>query len=362
VVPALLELLSDADAREDDSPGAGFAPLHAAALLGQLQAEEAIGPLLGVLRWCDPMDLLYGVVITALESFGPPVLEPALAAYRSAPRAEARTAIANVLSGLGVHDDRLLRLLVDLLHDHAELAAGLLGRYGDPAALPALGVALDRLELDLDGGPLENQAAIELAAAIEELEGTLSADQQRKLDQARLLRRGSNDLDEERADTEREDALRRFSESSHASGVRVRWAGLALEYAASFDGVDLAGLDADALRAVVFEHIPRKVSCEPSAAGEIIRSFRAFWTFAGEELHHPHAAACLELLGDDAIPRLARELDDPGNYGLAKSFFMAGLGPDVFSGEPPRHGGSAGRARKKKARKAKKLAQRRNRR
>jgi hypothetical protein len=127
------------------------------------------------------------------------------------------------------------------------------------------------------------------------------------------------------------------------------------------------------------------VSCEPSVAPEIIRSLRAFWTFARDVLGHAHAAACLEVLGDEAIPRLARRLDDPSSFGMAKSFVMMGRRrgfrveseegmrrwSEVFNGElsalrGPSASPHAGRddesRRKKRLRKLKKQARRRNRR
>jgi len=105
-------------------------------------------------------------------------------------------------------------------------------------------------------------------------------------------------------DSEREDVLRRFSESDHAGGAcDPGWVELSLRYGAEYEGVSFSGFDARLLDKVVFELFPRKVSCEPSAP-EIIRSLRAFWTFARDVLGHAHAEACLRELGEEAIPTL----------------------------------------------------------
>ncbi|HZY04047.1 MAG TPA: hypothetical protein VFF02_11160, partial [Anaeromyxobacteraceae bacterium] len=131
-------------------------------------------------------------------------------------------------------------------------------------------------------------------------------------------------------------------------------------------------------------HFPRKVSCDPSAAPEIVRSLRAFWTFARDVLGHRHAEECLEELGDDVIPVLRDKLDDPSNFGMAKSIVMEGRrrGFRVETEEGMRrwtavynaelgaasatrlsaHGGRSERERKKRLRKLRKRAQRRNRR
>jgi hypothetical protein len=70
---------------------------------------------------------------------------------------EPRKAIANVLSGLGVRDARILPILIETLEDDVMLGAGLLAEYGDPAALPDLEAALNGFEPDARGGLFANQ-------------------------------------------------------------------------------------------------------------------------------------------------------------------------------------------------------------
>ena len=126
------------------------------------------------------MDVLYSALVYALESMGAPVLEPALDAYAVARSGDHRAALANVLSGLGVRDGRILPVLLDALKYDVVLGTGLLAEYGDPAALPRLGEALDGCELDPRGGLFSNQGVVELEAAIEELGGTLTEAQRRR--------------------------------------------------------------------------------------------------------------------------------------------------------------------------------------
>jgi hypothetical protein len=340
LIPALIEVIEDEALAREEASGGGYAPIHAARILGELTANEAIEPMLRVLSRCDPMDILYSAIIHALESLGAPVVEPALAAHAVAESDEPRRAIANVLSGLGVRDARILPILIETLDDDVMLGAGLLAEYGDAAALPHLGAVLNGCEPDARGGLFANQEIIELEGAIEELGGALTEEQKGKVrivkaarDEARapLLALGTSEGDDGEDDVdhdlerEREEVIGRFADSPHAESVPdLGWIDRSLSHAAEYDGISFQAFDAQALRRVVFELFPRKVSCAASAAPEIVRSLRAFWTFARDVLGHPHAKPCLAELGDEAIPRLARRLEDPAYFGMAKSFVMMG--------------------------------------
>jgi len=78
------------------------------------------------------------------------------------------------------------------------------------------------------------------------------------------------------------------------------------------------------VREVVFELIPRKVSVPASEARAIIDELRAFYAFLKRAFALPQADACLRVLGGRAVQQLERELSDPSNFGMAKSFFMQG--------------------------------------
>jgi len=271
--------------------------------------------------------------------------------------------------------------------------------------------------VDGRGGLVANQDVVELEAAIAELGGSLSLAQRVKVRAVLAAREaarapllaieeelavggdvdevddggagegtggdaGDGEPDDDAA--EREDAIRRFAESSHARGVEPRWAEMALEYGARYEGVPFSTFDADTLGEVVFDLFPRKVSCEPSAAREIVRSLRAFWTFARDVLGHPNAEECLEGLDEGDIPVLRDLLDDSSNFDMAKAFVMSGRRRGfrveteegmrrwtaVFNAEMAAPGGPRALAHKrddrsadkKKLRKLRKRAQRRNRR
>ena len=177
-VTALLEILEDETLAQIDSPGKGWAPIHAAELLGDLRAATAVEPMLRALARTDPLDILHDRVLSSLPKIGPPVVEPALRAAASADE-ETLESVASVLARVGLHDDRILDLLLAQLR-RAPAFAGNLGEYGDSRALPSLLEALDAFELDESGNLFANHALIEIRCAIEDLGGTLSVEQQLK--------------------------------------------------------------------------------------------------------------------------------------------------------------------------------------
>jgi HEAT repeat protein len=154
-------------------------------LLGELGAEDAIGPMLRLLARTDWSDALHDDTIFALRKLGARVIEPALQALSEQSNTTFRQAVASVLSELGVRDARILAVLVDVLHDDVTLGAANLAQYGDPGALPHLSRALDEYEIEDTVSPLANHAVVELEAAIDDLGGTLSAEQQLKCRLAR---------------------------------------------------------------------------------------------------------------------------------------------------------------------------------
>lgn len=184
VIPELIAILQDTRLAMCTAPGAGYLPIHATKLLVALKAVEAVEPMLNALLECDPLDLLYSELIHGLKSFGPPVLESVLSAYAVAKNEEQRGAIAEVLSGLQVNDPRIFSIFLQRLQENVELGACEFAEYGDPAALPHLSAALDKCKLAHRGGMFANQEIIELAAAIEELGGTLTERQARLLQHA----------------------------------------------------------------------------------------------------------------------------------------------------------------------------------
>lgn len=180
VVAPLLALLQDATLLNRGAPGAGFAPIYAAELLGELRVPEAAEPLLSLLAQTGPEDIIHDVLIQQLQRLGEIVIEPALALYEQSEDPELRYSLRTILAELGVWDERIFVILCRELEENPELGAIHLVSYKDPAALRLLNRAFDRFELEQDRGAFSNRALIELKAAIERLGGQLSPAQEEK--------------------------------------------------------------------------------------------------------------------------------------------------------------------------------------
>jgi HEAT repeat protein len=182
-VAPLIALLADPALDDLDAVGQGCVPLHAAKLLGELQAPEAIGPLLEALSRTEPGYLLYEDVRRALEKLGGMVAPQALELLARTEEPGYREGLLSVLANSGVKDERIFEALCEQLRAaDPVLAAFNLAEYGDPRAIEPLTQALSAQELEPAEGPFSNQNVIELAAAIEELGGSLEPSLQDKFD------------------------------------------------------------------------------------------------------------------------------------------------------------------------------------
>jgi hypothetical protein len=177
-VPPLLEILQDEMLALTEAPGGGFAPIHAARLLGELRTEEAIEPMLRALADTDPLDILHDQVIQSMLKIGPSVMEPALRAASDAD-SDLQDSLATILARIGVRDERILEMLISQLRRDPAYA-GNLANYGDQRAVPHLFEALDQYKIVDTENPFSNHALVELREAIEELGGSLTAEQKQK--------------------------------------------------------------------------------------------------------------------------------------------------------------------------------------
>lgn len=120
-----------------------------------------------------------------------------------------------------------------------------------------------------------------------------------------------------------------------ASYGRLSWSAMMMEYAINHVGVTPPDMTLADFEEVVFDLFPRKVSTEPESAARCIHELRAFWTFLQRQYGLANTAKILETLDDEAIVALQEKLADPANYGMAKSFVMAGMkaGYDMTTNE-----------------------------
>ena len=104
----------------------------------------------------------------------------------------------------------------------------------------------------------------------------------------------------------------------------IGWAHSFLYYSLIYVGSLPHELSVRDVDEVLFQLFPRKVSAEPDSAAEIISELRAFWEFLQREYDLANAGAILKHLDGNAERRLHRELANPNNFGMAKSFFAKG--------------------------------------
>ena len=103
------------------------------------------------------------------------------------------------------------------------------------------------------------------------------------------------------------------------------WANAMLEYAMTYVEVSPPEMTTDDLREVLFDLFPRKVSTPEGFDGEkVVRTLRAFWSFLKREFGLPNADACLRFLDDRTARRMDKEMNDPSNFGMAKTVVMMG--------------------------------------
>ena len=199
-VPALLEILGDTEQWGKDEDADGAAALHAAALLGELNATAALEPMLGMLAVLEPFGALAQCIVESLGHMGAVVMEPTLERYNATDEEDDGFDFLEVLARCGVQDPRIFKALTAAFKQAPGDIAPLLGRYGDAAALPLLIEKLDGTSLQSGPAGLENALdCTELLAAIVVLGGELTAEQKDKQKVAveRVLEAGLEEAAEE---------------------------------------------------------------------------------------------------------------------------------------------------------------------
>ena len=113
------------------------------------------------------------------------------------------------------------------------------------------------------------------------------------------------------------------------------WASMVLDFGFNYIGVTPPQMSPDNLREILFEIFPRKVSAPADDAPDVIAELQAFWKFLQREFHLENAAANLAVLDAKAVRILQKEMDNPDNFGMAKSFVSMGMqmGFDMTSEE-----------------------------
>jgi hypothetical protein len=183
-VAPLLEILEDREIWRTRSPGHGYAPIHAALILGELHAPQALEPMIRALAEAGEPDVVTERLIDALASYGVALVEPALQVIATTDNKELRLSLSYSLAKCGANDERVYQHLRGMLVEEPQIGPGLLQDYGDPRALEHLHRAFDEYVIDESGAPLANHAVIELRGAIMGLGGELTPAQEEKFDRA----------------------------------------------------------------------------------------------------------------------------------------------------------------------------------
>jgi hypothetical protein len=109
------------------------------------------------------------------------------------------------------------------------------------------------------------------------------------------------------------------------TGTELGWAGAMIHYAINYPGTTPPMMTTHDLEDVVFGLFPRKVITQRGDAAEIIGELRAFWHFLQRVYQLPQARQMLAHLTEHSTRRLERELQEPANFGMAKSFVLMGM-------------------------------------
>lgn len=188
LVPDLIAILEDA--LTDGEVDHGWAPMHAAKLLGLLGGVQAVPMLLRMVEQYDVLDAYHTEAADALVRLDKPAIDACLEAYPTTDNDDMQAGIASVLSRSAAKDERSYQTLLDFFAQSPELGAIYLAAYGDARAIPALSQMFDALPLnEQDDAVMSNHVFAELRSAIEELGGQLTATQRAKAARADAPRR-----------------------------------------------------------------------------------------------------------------------------------------------------------------------------
>lgn len=124
--------------------------------------------------------------------------------------------------------------------------------------------------------------------------------------------------------------LERFAESPEGQ-ERLKadpdmgfWAAQLMYYGYQYEGRAVPQMTVGDVQTVVTELFPRKISLHsPAQADDVFPELVAFWKYLKREFCLPQAEAVLEFLRE-VEPDFPGMMNDPSNFGMAKSFFTMG--------------------------------------
>lgn len=139
-----------------------------------------------------------------------------------------------------------------------------------------------------------------------------------------------------------EDLLRLFEESPEAKAFLesdedafLHWADSILQFGFDYMEATPPDLSPGDMQELLYHTFPAKLSTPEFDAALAIEEMRAFWRFLKREFSLDNADDCLRVLNESAVRKFDKAMNDPANFGMAKSMFMMGVerGYDMSSEE-----------------------------
>ena len=339
-------------AEEED---AELLPVTAWRTLGELEAEAAVEPLIDMLREYDEESGCDNWVAEEMPpvfgKIGPSAIEPLIRLAKDAlavdfVRSTAVRALRQIADYHPHTRDHVVASLTEFMTaaaaNDADLNAGVMVELVELRATEAAepierAFAADRIDVGMMGD--WDQVRKELG--VEGLGLEMPENPYNSLDGLRersgigifsdepLFSFG--DMDDDAVHAYYERASEAFSNSPEAQRVvdrfknDVGWFRSLLDFGVSYRGESVDQMTLGSIKEYILDYVPRKVSTDADSAAEIVFELQMFWEFLDRVYQLPEAKAIVEWLGEEGlVDHLKKELSDPSNFGMAKSFFMSG--------------------------------------
>jgi hypothetical protein len=105
----------------------------------------------------------------------------------------------------------------------------------------------------------------------------------------------------------------------------VGWLAQLISLGFTYQEVTLPEMQDSDIRSILFNHFPRKISVlSPDDVDDVIPELIAFWTYLQREYNLPHAEGVLTFLNQVDPNEFKAEMNNPANFGMARSFFQSG--------------------------------------
>ena len=103
------------------------------------------------------------------------------------------------------------------------------------------------------------------------------------------------------------------------------WAATLIHYGFAYNEVTVTQMEADDVAAILTRTLPRKLSLSsPDEADDALPELIAFWQYLKREYDLPNAEEVLTFLQEFDPNEFKAEMNNPANFGMAKSFLQMG--------------------------------------